>query len=269
MVTDREIDRFITIAFESNFDFLQQEAGHSINEELKRTALNQVLIYWRKLRDLVFNVTEAEVRLILPNNLSPSGKQFNIQGVVDIVEGIDKTTMYEIKTHTVEVIQANLQEYQKQLNIYAFIWGKLRDRPLDNAAIIATSYPEDVKRALISGNEGTISQALKQWNPVIQFQPKNCDIDVIISEFGVVVDCIEEHKFTPPEFPALEKPYGRIDKPFGYVVCRNCDGRFSCSSYREFLERKKQGGGLMSTIFDGKDLDEIDDWLVSDYEFEE
>ena len=23
----------------------------------------------------------------------------------------------------------------------------------------------------------------------------------------------------------------------------------------------------MSTIFDGKDLDEIDDWLVSDYEF--
>ena len=43
MVTDREIDRFITIAFERNFDFLQQEAGHSIR--IKKNRIKSDVIY--------------------------------------------------------------------------------------------------------------------------------------------------------------------------------------------------------------------------------
>jgi hypothetical protein len=60
MKTDAEIEEFIREALEKNFEQLRLESGHSISADLKRTALNQALFYWRKLRD----VAPSELELL-------------------------------------------------------------------------------------------------------------------------------------------------------------------------------------------------------------
>ena len=50
--------------------------------------------------------------------------------MVDIVREHDRTTMYDIKTHDPEFIEANKDFYQQQLNVYAYIWQNLRAQGL-------------------------------------------------------------------------------------------------------------------------------------------
>jgi len=267
MFNNQNVEQRIVDAFERNFDYLQLESGHSITADIKRTALNQVLLYWRKLKDLILRVTETEVRLILPNNQSPSGRVFNIEGVVDIVQGAETTIMYDIKTRTAEEVQANIEEYEKQLNVYAFIWKVLRDQPLDKTAIIATAYPEEVKNALKERDHNQLAQSLENWNPLVETNLNEKDIDEVILQFGEVVDLIEDHRFEPHDVHYLIRPYGSTQKPFGYVVCRNCDGRFSCNSYRAYIKNQSlKGESMVDQINDSLEQEAFDEWVESEFE---
>lgn len=53
--------------------------------------------------------------------------------------------MYDLKTHDPDYIRTNLGDYEDQLNIYAYIWKTLRRQDLDEAAIIATQFPESLR----------------------------------------------------------------------------------------------------------------------------
>src|SRR5690606_38139191 len=94
-----DIEDFIRERFAENFEQLTLESGHTLTAEARETALQQVLLYWRKLREVALSVTDTEVRLSLPNRRSPQGREFTIEGVVDIVRADDQTIMYDIKTH--------------------------------------------------------------------------------------------------------------------------------------------------------------------------
>lgn len=146
--TDQEIETFLRDSFEQNFELLKLDNGHSLTADIKELAWNQVLFYWRKLKDIATSVTETEVRLNLPNQESPGKHKFGIEGVVDIVQGEEKTIMYDIKTHEAEQVRENLADYERQLNIYAHIWKNLRGQPLDATAIIATAFPNSFREAL-------------------------------------------------------------------------------------------------------------------------
>ncbi len=61
-------------------------------------------MYWKKLRHIAEKVTDTEVRLNLPNQTTPKGRGFCVEGVVDIVREDEKVTMYDIKTHDLAVI---------------------------------------------------------------------------------------------------------------------------------------------------------------------
>lgn len=234
-IQDQEIEAFILEAFEQNFAELRMDAGHAITPDVKRTALLQVQLYWRMLRDVAENVTDTEVRLSLPGQETPTGSNYSIEGVVDIVRENDRVIMYDIKTHNAEFVRANLETYEQQLNVYAYIWQELRQQRLDEMAIIATDFPEAVRNALEKGDPDELAYALSQWQPLVKIKIDRWRVDQTVQAFGKVVDEIEAGHFGPPTVNRLNEPMpGTRNIRFGTHVCRNCDARFSCSAYRQY-----------------------------------
>ena len=232
---DQEMDAFIRQVFEQNYEELRLDSGHAISPDVKRTALNQVRLYWRVLREVAENVTDTEVRLNLPGQETPRGRDYTIEGVVDILREDNRTVMYDIKTHNADYVRANLDLYEQQLNVYAHIWKELRKQRLDEMAVIATDFPDAVRDALANENDEELAYALSQWQPVVPigFDPRR--LEETVREFGQVVDAIEDNCFTPPPHARLKEFMpGTRNIRFGTHVCRNCDARFSCVSYRQF-----------------------------------
>lgn len=244
-----EMEEFIRNAFEQNYEELRLESGHAIAPDVKKTALYQVLFYWRKLSEIAKNVSDTEVRLNLPNQKTPGGRTFAIEGVVDILRADGRTVMYDIKTHNADYVKSDPDIYGQQLNVYAHIWQNLRGQVLDETAIIALDYPEYVRAALASGNEAEIEYALSTWNPIVpkQFDPEK--VVKSIEEFGKVVDAIEDGVFAPVPVEKLNKTVdgAKYKMRFATHICKYCDARFSCKSYREYAwrgERKMQESNM-------------------------
>jgi hypothetical protein len=230
---DAEIEVFIREAFEGNYEVLRLEGGGALTQDVKEAALEQALLYWRKLRGVAERVTDTEVRLSLPGQETPKRREFGITGVVDIVREDERTVMYDIKTHDAAYVRGNLRLYERQLNIYAQIWQELRGERLDETAIIATDCPEGLTEALESGDEERIAHEMEMWEPVVEVPFDAGSVEATIREFGEVVDAIEEGEFEPrPVEDLRERLYGRM--LFATRVCLNCDARFSCASYREY-----------------------------------
>lgn len=238
-----DMEGFIRDAFEENFERLRQETGRSITPNVKEAALQQVRLYWQKLRPLAEKVTETEVRLTLPEQRSPKERRFTMEGVVDIVQEDDKTTMYDVKTHLdAHAAGEDLEPYRKQLNVYAHIWHNLRGQELDAVAIITTQPTRQLRMALDSGDPFRIIRAFEEWQPVIGIPLKQEMVQSVIQEFGEVVDAIEERHFAAPPVDVLKAPV-RIGSslPFATAICRNCDARFSCNSFRQYAIQSQRG----------------------------
>lgn len=231
---DDPVVALIEEAFERNLAELQADRGHALAPDVRATALNQVKLYWLRLREIAEKVTDTEVRLNLPGQKTPQGREFNVEGVVDIVRERDRTVLYDVKTHDADEIRGNLAEYEKQLNVYAHIWQGLRGERLDETAVICTRYPRVVEDALISGDEGALEKAMSAWDPVIPIPFDAKRVDAIIGEFGTVVDRIEDHRFEPRDLATLKVREPGLRTVFAVAVCRNCDARFSCGSYRDY-----------------------------------
>ncbi len=232
---DQEIEAFIRQAFEQNYEELRLDTGHAVTPDVKETALQQVLFYWRKLQEVAKNITDTEVRLSLPGQETPRGREYSIEGIVDIVRANDRTVMYDIKTHNADYVRANVELYEQQLNVYAYIWQELRRQPLDEMAVIATDYPESVQDALYHQDERELARALEEWDPLVPIEFDRLRVEQTIREFGAVVDAIEDGRFSPPPLERLnEVTPGARQTRFGTYVCVNCDARFSCVSYRQY-----------------------------------
>jgi len=232
---EQELEDFIRQVFEQNYEELRLESGQAIAPDVKETALNQVLLYWRKLHAIAEGVTDTEVHLSLPGNETPSEREYTIEGVVDILREADRTLMYDIKTHDADYVRANLELYEQQLNVYAHIWRELRQQSLDEMAVIATDYPETVRDALASGDPARLAYALEQWQPVVPIDYDPRRVQATIAEFGAAVDAIEENRFAPRSLDDLNAVLpGTRSMRFATRVCRNCDARFSCAAYRQY-----------------------------------
>lgn len=233
---EQEIETYIRQTFEQNYEELRLEASHALAPNAKQTALTQVLLYWRVLRDIASNVTDTEVRLSLPGQETPKEREFSIEGVVDILRDNDRTIMYDIKTHNADYVRENIESYEQQLNVYAHIWQNLRKQPLDGTAIVATDFPVNVRDALDTGNPDELAHALSTWDPVVPIDFDARKVERTVAEFGKVVDNIEDGRFAPPPLDRLNEMVSgsQYKVRFGTFVCRNCDARFSCKSYREF-----------------------------------
>lgn len=237
MLSNDEMLQFIEEAFEENYELLRLDGGHSLSPHVKKLALEQVKNYWKKLRNVAENVSDTEVRLTLPQQKTPVGRPYTIQGIVDVVKEDDRTVMYDIKTHDADFVRSNKKDYEGQLNIYAHIWQSIRGQELDGTSILATGETETLRKAkqrsFQSNNERFLEEALEEWEPEVPIDLEVERIDSYIESFGEVVDLIEEHCFQPP---SVEKIKSKIhdNKTFAVHVCRNCDVRFSCEPFKEY-----------------------------------
>ena len=231
-LTEEKIKQF----FEKNFDSLRESAGHTISRSLKEQALQQILCYWRKNKEIILKMTRSEVKLSLPEQKTPNQKiLYTIEGVVDIVREGSETWLYDLKTHPIERITGQPQSYKDQLNIYGYIWQNLQGNDLDNTAIISTPIPEDLQRAIKNNDEKAIERLMDKWEPVIPFGYSEDEVAEIIEKFGLTVEKIENSEFNAPPVEVLNGREEGMRSSFGTNVCRNCDVRFSCKSYASFI----------------------------------
>ena len=233
-MTQTEIEQELKEKFEENYSMLRLEGGHALTADVKEAAWEQVLYYYRKLRSIAECVSETEVKLTLPDQFTPQNRRFTIEGVVDIVSSQHEVVMYDIKTHDPDYINANKHFYEKQLNVYAYIWEKLRSEKLDRTAVISTAFPRPMKAALKSENAGLISREMEKWDPVIPINFDHSKVTETITDFAKVVDKIENHSFEAPSLDYLTRKIEGTNVIFATRTCRNCDGRFSCPAYREY-----------------------------------
>ena len=265
---ESEIEAEIRRMFEENYELMRLEGGHALSADVKEAALNQVLFYWRKMRDVAENVTDTEVKLNLPEQITPQGRKYGIEGVVDIIREDERTVMYDIKTHDSDYVRANTAEYEKQLNVYAHIWQGLRGQELDQTAIIATSYPSSIRNAIADKDEKHLVKKLESWNPLIDIPFNQENVEETIQEFGEIVDSIESRKFAPPSVKRLKSALPGKKYTFAVQVCRNCDARFSCSAYRNYVRSSaSKADSLLKRYLNdfGSDL-ERENWRFSNLE---
>ena len=215
------------------------------------------------MKHIANKVTDTEVKLTLPNKTTPKGRNFTIEGIVDIVRDDDETWMYDIKTHDLEYVRSNKEHYEKQLNVYAHIWQELRGQDLDKTAIISTAYPEGLKQAHLLNDQFRIAHELAKWNPMVDLEFDQLKVQDVIDDFAETVDCIEDKKFKPVPTEKLREKVEGTNALFGTRVCRNCDARYSCTSYRDYATSKGKGerGNFKKYFNDfGTDTDK-EDWV--------
>jgi hypothetical protein len=232
--TNDEIESFLRRSFDENYETLKLEGGQALTPYAREMAFQQVVAYWHKLRDVAERVTDTEVKLTLPEQKTAQGRKYTIEGVVDIVREDERTIMYDIKTHDADYVRANKEMYDKQLNVYAYIWQSLRGQPLDETAIIATSFPVTLREALGRRDETQIAREMARWNPLVEIPLEQRRVEATIEDFGSVVDLIEDNVFAPPPVSRLQEKVSGTGSVFARQVCRNCDARYSCSSYRNY-----------------------------------
>lgn len=260
---DYQIFEKIKEYFEDNYELMRLEGGHALTEDAKQLALTQVLYYFTKLKDVATKVTDTEVKLTLPDQKTPKGRNFTIEGIVDIVGDENETWMYDIKTHDTAYIESNKELYERQLNVYAHIWQELRGQALDKTAVISTAYPEGLKQAHLLNDQFRIQYELARWNPLITLDFDQEKVNEVVEDFAKVVDCIEEKKFKPASVGTLKSNLEGTNAKFGQRICRECDARFSCSSFREYVTGKGKGvRGNFSKYFNdlGSDTDK-EEWV--------
>lgn len=187
---------------------------------------------------------------------------------MDLVSDDSGTTMYDLKTLEKDVILQDKDKFKMQLSIYSHIWKGIRDQNLDGAAIIATSVPSEIKKEIkefIEDPEGKYKQfsaALVKVNPIIPIEVNEEQIQNFLNEFGDTIDKIEERIFTPTSTKELKTKQPGSNSDFGSLVCRNCDARYSCDSYREYIE---SAGGKARTLFaqywDNED-ETAENWVI-------
>lgn len=239
-----EMDKWIEETFEENYLRMRMDGGHALTPDVKEMALEQVKAYYRKLRDVAENVTDTEVRLTLPGQQTEDGRGFTIEGIVDIIRDNDRTVMYDIKTHDADYVRANIELYENQLNVYAHIWQRLRQQELNETAIIATAFPQKLLDARRAGNEAAVQKQMDGWDPLIPIPLDQTKVDTVIADFGRIVDSIEGKSFQAPPVEVLVNELANSREKFGTRVCRNCDARFSCGAYRNFVVKTNARTGI-------------------------
>jgi hypothetical protein len=236
---DAEIEAFLEERFLDNLSILETEGQLRLNAFVREQALLQVKLYWAKLKDLALRVTQSEVPISLSNLKTEEGRSYTIQGVADIVEEGDKNILYDIKTHDPDFVRHNIGRYEAQLNIYAKVWAERSGSAIDGTAVIATPVPGKLRYAIQDGEPEKIARALEEWNPVIPVTSDDSGVQKTLDEFSKTVDAIESCRFDPAPLSELEASFSGTST-FGRQVCRNCDIRFACDSYRAYALRQRR-----------------------------
>jgi len=232
----KDIEDFIKLRLKENLKLMQAETGQRVNQNVVIAAERQALAYWHTMHLLAEKITETEVKLSLPECSTPKGRTFTIEGVVDIVKEDSGMSIYDIKTMPRDYVEKNKLKFAMQLNVYAHILGGLKGVKVKKAAVIATAPADNIKRKFNTAHLKDFIDMLKSMDPFVDIPLNEDSITDTITKFGEIVDRIQDGDFKPKSVDELKRKdtEGGKTRQFGTDVCRNCDARFSCPSYRKF-----------------------------------
>ena len=232
----KDIEDFIKLRLKENLKLMQAETGQRVNQNVVIAAERQALAYWHTMHLLAEKITETEVKLSLPECSTPKGRTFTIEGVVDIVKEDSGMSIYDIKTMPRDYVEKNKLKFAMQLNVYAHILAGLKGYKVKKAAVIATAPADALKRKFNNAPFEAFIGMLKSMDPFVEIPLDEASITDTITKFGEIVDRIQDGDFKPKSEDDLKRKdtEGGKTRQFGTDVCRNCDARFSCSSYRKF-----------------------------------
>ena len=92
-----------------------------------------------------------------------------------------------------------------------------------------------------------VETEMRNWNPIVPIGYNEDEVREMIENFGNVVEKIENNEFSAPPVEVLQERKPGKRATFGVDVCRNCDVRFSCSSYAEYL--RVSSGASRGTMY--------------------
>ena len=273
-MNNQEIIEFIRARMDKNIQALLSESGQRINPSVKIAAERQALAYWITMQSVAEKVTETEVKLALPECISPAGRRFTIEGVVDIIRDDAGLEIFDIKSMPASYVLNNKPKFQEQLNVYAHILSNLKGVKVKRAAIIATGPEEGLRKELRNQQipAAELQSLLSRLNPLVEMELCEESIADTITRFGKVIDSIESGDYKPRPAAELNRSNdaNSTSAKFGVDVCRNCDVRFSCDSYRAFRKMpnstkriRSKEKAIWQFFLDCGDADELRDELDS------
>lgn len=238
---------FIKTRFDANYDRQRYRCGETLSLEERDNARAQVLVYYKKFESLAQSLSNAEMKLRLPNQETPKGRFFSITGVLDAVADENgNKVIYDIKTLTRAAIERFIDFYSDQLNLYAYIWEQITGEKIYALRIIATRLPEEVQYALKNESPKELEESLQKWNPLIEIEVRKEAIDELIKAFRKTVDFIEDGFFSARSYQELHR------NDLAESMCVQCNARFSCDSFLEYVRRhsNKETKANWMAIFD-------------------
>ena len=231
-MSDKELEEKLREFFESNYQVLKESSGHTINENMKERAFEQVLMYWRKHKEMVLDGDVSNVKITLSNQQTPNKKNpYSIEGRLDVLEKDGKISLFDVTTNSKEQIEDSIDSYREELNLFAYELERMQQGTVDDTFVLSTSIPRDVKHALKTNNAVELGHALENWDPVVPIQHDASTQEAALKKVGEVIEKINNCEFDPPPPSTLQKKF-KDDKTFYQHVCENCDIRKSCESFR-------------------------------------
>ncbi len=101
--------------------------------------------------------------------------------------------------------------------------------------------PETLRQAGPAQDQRRIDQELAHWEPVIPVPFEPAHVADTVRIFGETVDKIEDGYFTPVDLDTLQARLPGTTRTFASEICRRCDARFSCASYRAYAHAASRG----------------------------
>ena len=175
-----------------NFQRMQEQTGYFLTVDQQDNALQQVLRYYHQRKDELGNVWKAEdeISLVLP--------EYILKGVIDLIEGRDDTVeIIDYKTGPkpdVILCPSRVENYRKQLEIYAFLIEKRYGKKVSRMHLYYTSELDD--------------------DPLVTFIWDRKAVDQTIADITETVEKIEAKEFH--------------EKAQNAYACKFCDMRYFC-----------------------------------------
>ncbi|MDI9348082.1 MAG: hypothetical protein QM538_06210 [Methylacidiphilales bacterium] len=239
--------------FDNNVNEIKSQGSHTLNNHVITNAYIEVVAYWLKHEQMKNSIIASEEKIQENNINTTKGRVCSLQGVVDIMQYDDvemSAALFEIKTQPKEYLTDIAIQCEKQLSLCKEIWSKNinnKDKSITNTYVISTSVPRHIKQEIkklyltpessssVIQSNATLDSFIRDWDPILQINTNAKLARETIADCKEIVDQIEDYKFNPPPPSVLKKVMPVSKRPFGSEVCRHCDVRFSCESYKAFV----------------------------------
>jgi hypothetical protein len=142
--------------------------------------------------------------------------------------------------------------------------------------IIAVQLPERLREAIRAGDATAVTREFELWNPLVPIPMEDSSLEETFERIAHTVDQIEDGEFSPPSAERLAQVAGSDENSGGDSVafatlhCRNCDGRFSCSAYRQYAAGRSVRGrfDILAYVDRTHQDGDIDEWLDGNIELD-